>query len=255
MSSPIIYEFPLNERIRAFLRIERLFETIDFSMRGDSEFESRIIISTLLELLGLLSRVDLKSECIKELDRYTGSLEKLMNNPDVEHGTLANLLGEIAQTSEALYSNQNKIGLCMTENELLKAVTQKGTALSATCAFDLPYYHYWLRKDENLRRQDLFTWVSSLGTLRKAVSLSLHLIRNSATVTQEQAGNGFFQKTLDPALPFQMLQVEQDPQLPYFAEFSGGKHRFSIRFMSANIHERPAQTSANIAFTLNCCAF
>jgi cell division protein ZapD len=255
MSSPVIYEFPLNERIRAFLRIERLFETIDFFMRGDSEFESRLIAGTLIELLGLLGRVDLKSECIKELDRYTGSLEKLMNNPDVEHGALARLLGEIAQTSEAMYSNQNKIGLCMTENELLKAVTQKGTALSATCAFDLPYYHYWLRKDEILRRQDLLTWISSLDILRKAVSLSLHLIRNSATITQEQAGNGFFQKTLDAALPFQMLQVELSPELPYFAEFSGGRHRFSIRFMNASIHERPAQTPENIAFTLNCCAF
>jgi cell division protein ZapD len=255
MSSPIVYEFPLNERIRAFLRIERLLETIDFFMQGDSEFESRIIVGTLIELLGLLGRVDLKSECIKELDRYTSSLERLMNNPEVEHGTLEKLLGEIAQTSEALYSNKNRIGLCMTENELLKAVSQKGTSLSATCAFDLPYYHYWLRKVESLRRQDLLTWISSLDTLRKAINLSLHLIRNSSTITQEQAQNGFFQKTLDPAQPFQILQVELNPQRPYFAEFCGGRHRFSLRFMTANINERPTQASENITFTLICCAF
>ncbi|QFY44789.1 cell division protein ZapD [Candidatus Methylospira mobilis] len=255
MSSPIIYEFPLNERIRAFLRLERLFDTIDFFMRGDSEFESSSTVGSLLELLGFLGRVDLKSECIKELDRYTGSLEKLMDNPEVEHGALEKLLAEIAQTSEALYSNQNKIGLCMAENELLKAVGQKGTALSAICAFDLPYYHYWLRKDDDLRRQDLLGWIGSLDTLRKAVDLSLHLIRNSANITEEQADNGFFQKSLDAALPFQMLQVELDDRLPYFAEFSGGKQRFSIRFMNASIHERPAQTSKSISFTLSCCAF
>jgi cell division protein ZapD len=80
-------------------------------------------------------------------------------------------------------------------------------------------------------------------------------MRNSSISTLEQAQNGFFQKTLDATLPFQMLQVELNNEFPYFAEFSGSKQRFSIRFMSENPNERPVQTSETIPFTLHCCAF
>jgi cell division protein ZapD len=42
--------------------------------------------------------------------------------------------------------------------------------------------------------------------------------------------------------------------IPCFAEISGGKHRFTVRFMEMKDFDRPFQTTRDVAFLLNCCA-
>jgi cell division protein ZapD len=51
------------------------------------------------------------------------------------------------------------------------------------------------------------------------------------------------------------LRVGVPVEAPFFAEISGGKHRFTIRFMDRDINQRPVQTSENVSFYLTCCLF
>jgi cell division protein ZapD len=50
-----------------------------------------------------------------------------------------------------------------------------------------------------------------------------------------------------------LLRVGLRRTQPYFAEISGGKHRFTIRFMNSNASERPTQSEEDVAFQLTCC--
>jgi len=54
----------------------------------DSQWDSRIAISCLLEILDLITRSDLKSDLIKELEKHTITLDVLKNNPNVDHQRL-----------------------------------------------------------------------------------------------------------------------------------------------------------------------
>ena len=84
--------------------------------------------------------------------------------------------------------------------------------------------------------------------------LILRLTRDSAVMRPEDAPGGFFQKTLDPNLPCQMVRVAVPAGAPYFAEISGGKHRFTVRFLEVPvIGERPLQTRQDVPFSLGCC--
>ena len=47
MSQPICYEQPLNERARALLRLEFLFQQVDHAMAGDSTWDSRAALQGL----------------------------------------------------------------------------------------------------------------------------------------------------------------------------------------------------------------
>lgn len=249
----ILYEFPLNERIRVFMRLEQLFQQIDHFMGGNSIWDSRAVIATLLEILTIFGRNDLKSEILKEVDRHSAVLTKMANNQQIDHAKLEKILGELERIGNQLYSTPGKIGQTLMESELFKSISQRSSIPGGTCAFDLPAYHYWLQQEESRRKRELEIWLHPFDNIRTAIKLLLNFIRQSASPSQERASSGFFQKTLDHSLPFQLLRVGLNRSQPYFAEISGGKHRFTIRFMSINGSERPAQSEDDIDFKLTCC--
>lgn len=253
MNDLVLYEFPLNERIRAFLRLELLFQQIDHSMQGDTVWDSRQAVTTLLEILAIFSRNDLKSETLKELERHSSMMSKIPSNRLIDTDKRDSITAELSRISDALYATPGKIGNCLMESELLKGVNQRTPIPGGTCGFDLPAYHYWLQRHESLRKKDLEQWLSSFTIIREGIELLLGFIRQSATPVTETAQKGFFQKTLDHSLPYQLLRVGLPDSLPCYAEISGGKHRFTIRLMNVNAGERPTQINENIPFELTCC--
>ena len=84
MQIKIIYEQPLNERIRTFLRLEHLFKITNHHIKGNSEWDSRAAITNLLSIVELLGRSDIKSDLVKELERHASTLNSLANNPNVD---------------------------------------------------------------------------------------------------------------------------------------------------------------------------
>lgn len=255
MSNPIIFEFPLNERIRVFIRLEQVFLQIDHFMEGDTIWDSRAMITSLLDILTIFSRNDLKSEILKELDRHSTILNRISENQGVDVAKIEHILGELETISRSLYATNGKIGLTLMENDLFKSISQRNSIPGGTCSFDLPAYHYWLQQPDSRRKQDLEQWVQPFNTIRKAISLILRFIRQSSTPVHECAKAGFYQRSLDHTLSYQLLRVGIDPSLPYYAEISGGKHRFTIRFMTVSTSERPIQTSEDVPFDLTCCLF
>jgi cell division protein ZapD len=68
------------------------------------------------------------------------------------------------------------------------------------------------------------------------------------------ASAGIYQRTLDPNLPCQLVRIALPPGLPYFAELSGGRHRFTARFLEFSTNEnRARQTDKDVEFELACC--
>ena len=83
VDSVIVYEQPLNERIRNCLRLEHLFLAVQEGLSGDGFWNARTALVSMIEISDLLSRSDTKGELIKELERQFGTLCSLRNNPGV----------------------------------------------------------------------------------------------------------------------------------------------------------------------------
>jgi cell division protein ZapD len=252
----ITYEFPLSERIRVFIRLERLFQQFSHFLSGQEEADKRAAISVLLDIALILRRNDLKSEILKELERHTKVLTRLANSDSVDADKLEDILSKLAFTSKNIYTAAGKVGSRIVENDLLQSIAQRSSIPGGTCCFDLPEYHYWLAQNEAYKQKDLEYWSNSYTDVRLAIELILHFIRSSSTPTQEVAIAGFYQIALDKNQPYQLLKVSVDRSVPCFAEISGGKHRCSIRFMSPGIEDKRAtQSLDNIPFQLTCCLF
>ena len=256
MNTLISYEFPLNERIRIFMRLEQLFQQLDHFIKGSSIFDKQAAISVLLDILSIFSRYDLKSEVIKELDRHANTLIQIANSQDIDKNKFDQTLDELNATSKKLYSINGKIGSKVMKNHLFQSISQRNAIPGGSCSFDLPAFYYWLKKNNNAQNNDLNQWTEPLSDIRTAISLILNFIRQSNTATEEHAIAGFFQLALDQSKPFQLLIVSINQSFPCFAEISGGKHRFSIRLMNPSSNsDRPIQTTEDIPFLLTRCIF
>lgn len=254
MNTTITYEFPLNERIRVFIRLEQLFEQFGHFLVRETVADKRIAIDILLDIVSIFRRNNLKSEVLQELERQSKVLTKIVNSQNLGTGKLQELLNKINGIREGLYAIKDRVDVNIMASDLFQSISQRSTIPGGTCSFDLPEYHYWLEQNEETRFSDLQHWSSPFEDIRFANQLVLDLIRSSNTTSQEVAEAGFFQVVLDASQPLQLIKVTLDKSIPCFVEISGGKHRCTIRFMIPSIDEkRPVQSPDNIPFTLSCC--
>jgi len=251
----IIYEQPLNERIRTFLRLEFLFKNVDSALKSDAEPQSRDAINGLLSILSVFDRSDLKQEIIKELERLVATLSALENSPGVDTQALDALLTELDQIIDSLHLKKSAIGQDLRENDFLYSIRQRSSIPGGTCDFDLPAYHYWLEHTSNeQQRQQLLAWFEQFSNARSAIDMTLRLIRGSTGFSTQTAPSGFYQHSLDNNQSNQLIRIKVPEDASYFPEISGGKHRFTVRFMQFDINQRAQQVSEDIDFSLSCCA-
>lgn len=253
MSKHIIYEQPLNERVRTYLRLEHLFCQTDYTLRGFSVWDSRATLDSLVDTLEILSRSDLKTDLIKELERQIGKLNSLQKSPGVDTQQLETILGKLEAAQQSLHNLTGQIGHGLREQELISSLRQRMTTPGGTCPIDLPIFHLWLQQPAEARIEQLEQWNSQLNIVRKPVALLLGMIREASMPQPQLAQEGFYQQALDSNLPVQLIRVAVAPELPYYAEISAGKHRLTIRFLEPQPGRRPLQATESVDFQLTCC--
>ncbi len=254
VENPVIYEQPLNERMRTFLRLEHLFKQTAYSLRGFSIWDSRACLSSLVNILDVLSRGDLKNEILKELERLQSSLASLREVKAVDHDQLNNILNQIEHAQRDIHGLNGQFGQQLREQELINILRQRSTITGGDCNFDLPAYHYWLSQEPDKRIQELETWFNSLDELQKPIMLMLAILRESVDPLELTADSGFYQHHLNPDTPVQLLRIILPHDAGVFPEISAGKHRFSIRFLIPQENARPVQTEEAVTFGFSSCA-
>ena len=250
----LYFSQPLKERLRFFIRLEFLFRLANSTLHGDTVESSHHTLCTLLDIIGFVKQQDLKREVLKELDRVITSLTPLQESPDIEHGTLQQILTTLDDYRSQLLAINGPIGQGLRDNEFLKTVQQRKNIPGGLTETDPPVYHHWLLQPAEKRTEDLSSWLAEFELLQNSISLVLKLVRDSATPLSRIAESGTYKQSLDGSIPFQMIMVALPAGSPLFAEISGGKHRFNVRFMDSQAKPRPAQTTKDVEFELYCCA-
>ncbi len=249
----IYYEQPLNERVRTFLRLDYLFKQARHNLQRDTVWDSRAALDSLLSVMNVFGRTELKADVIKELERHIGTLSKLEHVPNIDHTQLSSILDELDVALDRCHAIQGQIGQELKENEFLNGIKQRASLPGGACEFDMPIFHFWLQRPEKERKADVCAWLNIFEPVELAISVILRIIRASNEPSHETAEAGFFQQNLDTNSPSQMLCVGLPDDSPYLPEISAGKHRFTIRFLEYAGHERPLQTDMDIAFELTRC--
>lgn len=259
MSDIGVFEQPLNERFRLFLRVEQLFERLDHHLAGGAVWDTHAALQAVLELLHTVSRGDSKRELIKELDRQRSALSRFDGGDErsvVDRTRLRDVLAEHQRLLDALHAHPRTLGQELRDNELVDHLRQRATAGGRPGILELPSYQEWLQRPAQERHATLRHWLAPLEPAREAIHQCLSLVRNSVDWESINIAHGFYEQPLESNQAIQLLRVRLDdgPGEHRFPEISAGRQRFTVRFFQQRVpSDRATQVDGALSFELACC--
>ncbi|HWJ05765.1 MAG TPA: cell division protein ZapD [Steroidobacteraceae bacterium] len=250
----IAYEQPLNERMRNFLRLDFVYQQAVHHHTRPDPWSTRAAVASLLEILAITQRGDIRSEVLKELERQTSQLAAFASRPGVDATRLRVLLTKLNRMRDELGSVGALFMQKLRDSEFLNAIKHRSTIPGGTCEFDLPDYTHWLNQPDEVRGADFAHWLAVIRPLGDAISELLWMTREQAKSRREVAQNGVYHITLDRDVPVQLIRIALPAGTEIYPEISGSHYRVSVRFLAwqdANTH--PVQMTSDVPFTLSLC--
>ena len=248
----ILYEYPFNERVRTYLRLEQLFARLSELMSRANPLDHHFAIQTIFEVMDVAARADMKSDVLKDIDRHRLQLNSYRGNPAISERVLDEVIGQLDACFTQLSGLAGKTGQSLTENDWLMAIRSRIGIPGGTCEFDLPAYFHWQHRPVQQRQADLQRWVQVLVPLAEAISLLMKMMRDSGSPHKVIAPAGQFQQNLPQGRTYQLLRLAIDPMLGLIPEISGNRLMLSVRLLRQGDDERlhPAQDDASFELTL-----
>ena len=247
MHTPVLFEHPLNEKMRTWLRIEFLLQQLSVYPTITSHADALHFFRNIGDLLDVLERGEVRTDLMKELERQQRKLQSWAEVPGVDQERINTLRQQLKQLSSMLISAP-RIGQYLREDRLVGLVRQRLSIPGGCCSFDLPTLHIWLHMPQEYRDEQVSKWLSSLDPLSQSLVLILDLIRNSAAFRKQTSLNGFYQDNGEDA---DLLRLRLDLASQLYPQISGHKSRFAIRFLP--LDSEHGIVPERFDFELACC--
>ncbi|PUE52079.1 cell division protein ZapD [Limnohabitans parvus] len=250
----ILYEYPFNERIRTYLRLQQLFNRLGQLMARTEALDHHFALTTLFEIIEVASRSELKSDVLKDLERQKQLYNGYRGNPAISEKALDGLIAQLDEHFESLNRVSGKIGQSLNDNDFLMALRSRAVIPGGTCEFDLPAYYAWQHHDAPSRASDLAQWVAPFAPLAQAIQLLLQMLRESGSSQKVMATAGQLQQNLPQGRTFQLLRLKINPALGITPEISCNRLLVVIRMMHQQGDGKLVATTDDVPFEMSLCA-
>jgi cell division protein ZapD len=248
----LVFEHPMNESMRVFLRIESLLHEFYQQLKNKSAINA---LTSLLKTINVLDRPDLKTKVNQRFNQHASSLSQLKPFDQVDPVKLTQILNNIDALKNT-FNTENHFSISQLKrveflNHLrLQLSYPGGIAINASYSLQV-----WLHQPIEKQFSDLNQWASNLTPIRDCIHFILRLTRASTQKQQCLAHQGSFLKNLNPNLPLGLIQVIIDNQYQSYPKFVADKHRLHIHFIKAcfNQKEHKKTNTNDIHFHLHCC--
>lgn len=249
--SSAVFEFPLKEKVRNYLRVEQLLGQLKVSAQSEHTHLQLVFFQQLFELLDLVERLDLRSDLTKDLEAHEKNLVYWSKHPKIDSTALEQALKTVLTLREKLKTDR-RFGSALREDKLLSAIRQRFAIPGGACSFDLPNLHFWLQQPLEIRQTEIAQWLETLALLDDAIAVSLSFIRERGQFVNVTAENGFYQGAAEDKN--ELIRVRCRVDEGYYPTLSGNKYRYALRFMLFTPKENGSASIDNdIQFQLAAC--
>ena len=250
----LVFEQPLNERMRTFMRLDFLYSQALYHNEMASQWGSRAALASLIDILAIATRGDVRSEALKELESQLTALSAYQSNPGVDSQRLKALTSNLQRLRADLMGAGSAFLQPLRDSEFLNSIKHRTAIPGGTCEFDLPDYYFWLSQPDEVRMRTFSQWLALLRPLCDAIAELLWLTRQNGRTRHEVARGGTFNITFERDNPLQLLRISLPASAGLYPEISGTHYRCNVRFLAWNgLTARPTQTQDDVPFTLGCC--
>lgn len=249
-SQVTIYEEPVQEKVRKFLKIEYLFDRIFYFKNKEDRKDNYNALLALAQLYEILSRSDIKSELIREIETHNTYFIKIKKVAEAQAdlSKLNSVLEKQDLLLKLIYNVESNYLDYLDDDVLCKTIIKNCfTTLQPTSI------EFWLTRDIILRETQIDLWLEPLLFIKKSVDFILEIIRKSATFNDKLAEKGFFIEKLDPKKNILLVRVTLTSDLYYYPQISVGKQRLNIMFMSKDDKNNLVRYKEDVPFILTTC--
>jgi cell division protein ZapD len=246
-----VYEFPLCEKVRNYLRLEQLFKQLDHTSTFDSELESLHFFDVFFTLLDLLERLDVRTDFIRDIDVHEKNLVHWSSHPNIDTAALEATLKKLHRLLSEL-KRTSKLGSSLKDDRFLSSIRQRFSIPGGAMSFDLPHLFCWLKQSKELRSKDIAMWIDQLSLVRENITLVMQFLRERGRYEGVVGKNGFYQGVVTDKID--LIRVRCVNSEGYYPVLSGNKYRYGIRFMQLVADEDSAGgVPDSIKFEIACC--
>lgn len=259
-----LYEFPLNNRIRLFLRHEYLAQSIEYGLgtegiakgtrKEDSKGDGITIdtLSSLFQIIEINTRNDIRGEIMQHIGWQCDQLRLLQKKPEVNQTRLKHqldryqrALGEIETFKLSMPSYHN--------HHFFNAIKHRLSTPGGLASFNIPMFTTWLERSPQRKQSDIESWYAPFKALHKSIGDILELSRQSQEFSDCRAEAGFYKKNFSSGgALYQLVRIAVSPDV--FPEISASQSYLTIYFsLLDELHTRPKQTKHAVNFKLALC--
>ena len=224
----IKYEFPLNERIRKFLRIEEIFKKMDALIAIKKQYCDYSCFDTYFHIIATASRSDLKVELIQEIEK-----QRLKFNSKIK--TKKNILfyKELNKIRLQLEQSKIAIGFNFGADKFLHELRTRSTGPFGIVVTDFPDFQFWLETTSPIERKLYFkSKIKEFLPIRDAVQNLMQLLRNNVENKSMETKTGAIQCKLDPLFKNDLVVITLNESSKIFPSISSNKYAVNVHFKS-----------------------
>ena len=191
----INYEFPLNEKIRRFLRIEEIFSKIDYQQKNRQSFWEYGLFILLFDLMATASRSDLKVELLQTLDTAQIKLKnkrKTAKNNELEK--------KLTSAKKNLEKSTVQPGFYFGNDRLIQEIKARNDSPFGIVSTDFPELRYWLQiESRDIKKKYFYEKFAPFNPIKDAIKILLTTIRGEANFEKVETDEGLYQMKLNPS--------------------------------------------------------
>ncbi len=252
MSNYIIYEQPVAENVRNFLKCEYLNEKLNSLLLQDNIWSIKSSIITLLEISDLSQRINLKIESLKELEKSNLLIKKLHENEIIDISIYDKYKNEIDQCLSKLEDLEGNPSKTILDNDFLMQIKSKLHIPAGDNFFDMPAYLNFLSSKKNFIIENINAWSYPFSHFFESSKLILDIKRRSSRFEEFTSNNSFFEKKLENNQKIDLVRIRLEKNVNIYPDISVNRQNINAVFKTSYGHSRLSKpVSEDVRFELS----
>lgn len=248
--SVALYEFPLSEKVRNYLRLEQLFAQLHEAKSAQSDYQYLHFLEILFTLLDLIDRLDLRTDFLRDIDSHEKKLVLWSQHPDIDDKALEEAIQNLHVLSSQIKQNK-KLGASLREERFLTSIRQRFSIPGGVNSFDLPALFCWLKQDNEPKLADMKNWIDQLKLVDNALAMMLAYLREKSRFQTLECKTGFYQGSVEEKL--ELVRIKIDNSDGIYPVVSGSRNRYGVKFMRLHANESGSTAvTTRVTFQLAC---
>ena len=252
MNEYIIYEQPVTENIRNFLKCEYLFEKFNSAIQKQDIWSVKSSVSTLIEASDLIFRINLKVELLKELEKNILFLNSLYNNNTIEISEYDNFITKTKYCIEALNNINESPSKTIIDNDFLMQIKTKLHIPAGENFFDMPSYLNFLSSNRSYIIDKINLWYLPFEPLFNSSKLLMNIKREKSKFITMSSTGSYFEKKFDKNSKLDFVRIKLKKNMNIFPDVSVSSQNINVIFKTSYGSNRLSKAiSENVDFELS----